>query len=58
MAEKATSKQKSKVMNILADETGGKSYKAHKYSLDNAERPSIDYDEEKTIHWKIQTHYQ
>ena len=46
------SKQKSKVMSILADETGGKSYKAHKYSLDNAERPSIDYDDEKTIHWK------
>ena len=32
-----------KVMNILAKETGGKSYKAHKYSLDNSERPSVDY---------------
>ena len=52
MVEKAAHKQRSKVMNILADETGGKSYKAHKYSLNNAERPSIDYDEEKTIHWK------
>ena len=52
MDDKVNSMQKSKVMNILADETGGKSYKAHKYSLDNTDRPSIDYDEEKTIHWE------
>lgn len=30
-----------KVMSILAKETGGKSYKAHKYGLDHAERPYI-----------------
>jgi hypothetical protein len=52
MAEKTSSKQSSKVMNILAGETGGKSYKAHKYSLNNVARSSIDYDEEKTIQWK------
>ncbi|PKL64977.1 MAG: hypothetical protein CVV32_05340 [Methanomicrobiales archaeon HGW-Methanomicrobiales-3] len=32
-----------KVMNILAEVTGGKSYKAHKYALDHSERPSVDY---------------
>lgn len=36
-------------MDILADETGGKSYKAHKYGLDNNERPSIDYGEDKIV---------
>lgn len=42
-----------KVMNILASETGGKSYRAHKYSLDTTERPSIDYGEDgQTIQWK------
>lgn len=34
-------KSKSKVMDILADETAGKGYKAHKYSLDSAERLSL-----------------
>lgn len=34
-----------KIMKYLEMETGGKSYKAHKYSLDNAEIPSIDYGE-------------
>ena len=32
-----------KIMKILADVTGGKSYKAHKYGLGHAERPFIDY---------------
>ncbi|MEG0835069.1 MAG: hypothetical protein RR413_06455 [Christensenellaceae bacterium] len=42
-----------KVMSMLAEETGGKSYKAHKYSLDVAERPSLDYGEgTPTIQWK------
>lgn len=36
-------------MQFLADETGGKSYKAHKYGLDHAERPFIDYTEDKII---------
>lgn len=39
------------VMQVLADETGGKSYKAHKYGLDHAERPFIDYSED-TIIWE------
>ena len=40
-----------KIMTILAKETGGKSYKAHKYGLDHAERPYIDYGEDIII-WK------
>ena len=40
-----------KVMNVLADVTGGKSYKAHKYSLDHSERPSIDYGDHEIV-WK------
>jgi hypothetical protein len=40
-------------MQILADETGGKSYKAHKYSLDSTDRPNPDYgDVEKELEWK------
>jgi len=42
-----------KIMNMLEAETGGKSYKAHKYSLDTNDRPSIDYGEDtKTVIWK------
>ena len=40
-----------KIMSILAEVTGGKSYKAHKYGLDHADRPSIDYGEDSVI-WK------
>ena len=40
-----------KIMAVLAKETGGKSYKAHKYGLDHAERPYIDYGEGSVI-WK------
>ena len=40
-----------RVMQFLANETGGKSYKAHKYGLDHAERPFIDYTEDK-ITWE------
>lgn len=40
-----------KIMDILADETGGKSYKAHKYGLDHDERPTIDYGEDSIV-WK------
>lgn len=39
----------SKVMSILEDMTGGKSYRAHKYGLDHAERPSIDYTEDNIV---------
>lgn len=38
-------------MQMLAEETGGRSYKAHKYGLDHAERPFIDYSED-TIVWE------
>lgn len=38
-------------MQMLAEETGGRSYKAHKYGLDHAERPLIDYSED-TIVWE------
>lgn len=40
-----------KIMNILAEVTGGKSYKAHKYVLDYADRPSVDYGDSEII-WK------
>ena len=40
-----------KIMSILAEVTGGKSYKAHKYGLDHANRPFIDYGEDSII-WK------
>ena len=43
--------KREKVMNILAKETGGKSYKAHKYSLDSSERPSVDYGNSEIV-WK------
>lgn len=36
-----------KIANILEEETGGKSYKAHKYSLDNYGAPSIDFGGER-----------
>lgn len=41
-----------RVMKILADETGCKSYKAHKYGLDHTERPYIDYNEDDNIIWQ------
>jgi len=41
------------ITDILEAETDGKSYKAHKYSLDNVERPSPDYGEvNREIEWK------
>ena len=38
-----------KIMTMLASVTGGKSYRAHKYGLDHAERPFIDYGEDSII---------
>lgn len=38
-----------RVMQVLAEETGGKSYKAHKYGLDHSERPYIDYSEDSIV---------
>ncbi len=48
----SNSKRK-KITQILAEETGGKSYKAHKYSLDS-ERSSLEYNEaeDNTFVWK------
>jgi hypothetical protein len=41
------------ITEILEDETGGKSYKAHKYSLDSTDRPNPDYgDVNKELEWK------
>lgn len=40
-----------KIMDILEKETSGKSYKAHKYGLDNIERPYIDYGNDSIV-WK------
>ena len=40
-----------KIRDILTEETGGKSYKAHKYSLDVSERPTLDYGNSH-IKWK------
>lgn len=40
-----------KLMTILEEATRGKSYKAYKYGLDYAQRPSIDYGEDSII-WK------
>jgi hypothetical protein len=42
-----------RIMDILERETGGHSYKSHKYSLDESERPAVEYGEvDATIHWK------
>ena len=40
-----------KVMDVLAEVTGGISYKAHKYGLDHADRPSVDYGDSEIV-WK------
>lgn len=40
-----------KIMTVLAKETGGKSYKAHKYGLNHTERPYIDYGDDSIV-WK------
>jgi hypothetical protein len=43
----------SRIMEILSHETGGHSYKSHKYSLDETERSSVEYGENgQTITWK------
>jgi hypothetical protein len=48
-----TKSRRKKITQILAEETGGKSYKAHKYSLDS-ERSTLDYNEteDRTFVWK------
>ncbi|WP_197081048.1 hypothetical protein [Gordoniibacillus kamchatkensis] len=46
--------KRKKITQILEEETGGKSYKAHKYSLDS-ERSSLEYNEaeDRTFVWKM-----
>ncbi|MDR2394004.1 MAG: DNA double-strand break repair nuclease NurA [Treponema sp.] len=39
-------------MNIIEEVTEGKSYKAYKYSLDDADRPSVDYEDDRMIQWE------
>lgn len=43
---------KEKILDIIAAETNGKSYKTYKYCFDGAETSSIDYDDNKQITWK------
>lgn len=38
-------------MDVLAKETGGKSYKAYKYSMDAEEKPAVDYGDD-TMVWE------
>ena len=49
----AVASGRKKITKIIEEETGGKSYKAHKYSLDN-DRSPLDYGEsdDRTFVWK------
>jgi len=53
MANTLEASKRKKITQILAEETGGKSYKAYKYSLDS-EHSSVDYNEteDRTFVWK------
>lgn len=42
----------SSVMDIIATETNGKSYKTFKYSFDSTAMPSFDYDDHQEITWE------
>ncbi|PWL94768.1 MAG: hypothetical protein DBY08_02750 [Clostridiales bacterium] len=42
----------SNIMDIIADETNGISYKSYKYCFDGMDVPSVDYDDHKEITWK------
>ncbi|MDR2719619.1 MAG: hypothetical protein LBC03_02290, partial [Nitrososphaerota archaeon] len=43
----------SQIMEILERETGGKSYKSHKYNLDDSERSAVEYGEAgSSMQWK------
>ena len=41
-----------RILDIIAYETSGKSYKTYKYCFDSAETSSINYDDNKQITWK------
>lgn len=53
MSNQSVPNKRKKITQILAEETGGKSYKAHKYSLDS-DRSYLDYSEleDQTFTWK------
>lgn len=40
------------IMEMIAEETGGKSFRTFKYSFDSIRVPSLDYDDNKEIIWK------
>lgn len=40
------------IMDIIATETNGKSYRTYKYSFDSANVPSINYDDHQEITWE------
>lgn len=42
----------SKVMDIIAQETNGKSYKTYKYTYEGSDSLSFDYDDHKEITWE------
>ena len=45
-------KRPSRIMSIFERETGGKSYKSFKYSLDESDRSAIEYGEaEQSLQW-------
>jgi len=48
----ATAGRSARIMETLACETRGHSYKSHKYSLDESDRSAVEYGEaEKTMQW-------
>lgn len=42
----------STIMSKIAEETGGKSFKTFKYSFDNIDMPTFDYDDHSEITWE------
>ena len=48
----STPPKRKRITEILEAATGGKSYKAHKYSLDDPDRPSVEYGDNNTLQWK------
>jgi hypothetical protein len=52
MTTAGTTSKRKKITRIIEEETGGKSYKAHKYSLDS-DRSTVEYGEDdRTFVWK------
>jgi hypothetical protein len=43
ISQSTTSTPRRRITKILVEETGGKSYQAHKYNLDGADRPNPEY---------------